>query len=666
MLGAVVAIICASSALRISGIGIKRCVQHDETISLMAAACKSQAFQDRRLDLANRWVAASEWQRFHEIETPLCFAKIQSDLIVLDIHPPLYFWALHIAGLFVGLNATTGPLLNVVFHAASLVMLFLLARELSLGRAAALTVIVVWSFAPSALSVTYFARQYEMVTFFALSSLLMFTYVIGRRRWRLYAVLLTAAELGALLTNFQGAFVLAAVGLCAILALLHAWLRRKDRRAAAPLAPSIAALASTFVAFALFLAVHWGFWKQLATVERRLAGIEGTLRGAGDRAEVALERINEFFSIDARPSLLGFAVLAGLLLIPAGIQLFVRRRQRETTPPLWTVSYVGLATLGGLTVLQYVSYRAPAHAMDDARYLAMAWPLLALVSVQAASYVVPDRAARIAYAGLIAVVAWYSVPRRFESPALCGGQSGNWRFANSLDSAEKVATNDIGRGRVGTLFPVLDADTLMFGTTGKMGPAQERRFREGVEDSTPVLVVGGKKGTRPFGQLLSSAGFSHTHAPSLTDLLLEPDALVVISVRDEAQENLPTEFVDAIADIGGHLGDLKFRGAYAAIIEHGKLVAEQLGPNGIAHVTRSPDAETGSPKIEVDSRGFGNKQRASIRIGGRQYSPNRRGLNIVVYDLRRQVKRHAFAVDTHLPPGANSSTFIAVRRTDPK
>lgn len=50
------------------------------------------------------WVPASEWKKFLHIEQPFCFDEIAHALTRFDIHPPLYFWLLHLWALVVGMH----------------------------------------------------------------------------------------------------------------------------------------------------------------------------------------------------------------------------------------------------------------------------------------------------------------------------------------------------------------------------------------------------------------------------------------------------------------------------------------------------------------------------------------------------------------------------------
>lgn len=77
----------------------------------------------------------------------------------------------------------------------------------------------------------------------------------------------------------------------------------------------------------------------------------------------------------------------------------------------------------------------------------------------------------------------------------------------------------------------------------------------------------------------------------------------------------------------------KYRCAYAALIDAGKLIFEQIQLNTQEIVKTKIDLDEN--EIELLSIGFdatGLKPIGSIKINGEEYSPNNRGLNFVVYD----------------------------------
>lgn len=90
----------------------------------------------------------------------------------------------------------------------------------------------------------------------------------------------------------------------------------------------------------------------------------------------------------------------------------------------------------------------------------------------------------------------------------------------------------------------------------------------------------------------------------------------------------------------------KFRYGYAALIDAGRLVFEQLSPSIEDIVEYHADLDGNN--IELLSVGFNAPQGNAglIAINGQHYSPNKRGLNFVVYDKVTQFVLDAVNFDT--------------------
>ena len=122
-----------STGLRVAGAADKQGFTHDESISVLAAACHQGDYT--RLTSAGeppfgRWVPASDWKALMRPDRALCLGEIGRDLAREDIHPPLYFWLLHAWTLAFGVGLWTGVSLNIVLAALTGLALFGLARRI--------------------------------------------------------------------------------------------------------------------------------------------------------------------------------------------------------------------------------------------------------------------------------------------------------------------------------------------------------------------------------------------------------------------------------------------------------------------------------------------------------------------------------------------------------
>lgn len=104
------------------------------------------------------------------------------------------------------------------------------------------------------------------------------------------------------------------------------------------------------------------------------------------------------------------------------------------------------------------------------------------------------------------------------------------------------------------------------------------------------------------------------------------------------------EMTGALMEMGLRI-DLygKYRCAYAAMIDAGRVVFEELKSDEVKAKVR-----IGQSEVELVSRGFNaGDKKGSIRINGKECSPNIRGLNIVVYDRTAGAVLDATNFDTY-------------------
>ena len=86
-----------SSILMICGVYTKYELEHDESISYLASSGHQKEYSTiKNSHLYGKVVSVNHWKKYLKVEKPFCFNKISHDLSHYDIHPPLYFWLLHI------------------------------------------------------------------------------------------------------------------------------------------------------------------------------------------------------------------------------------------------------------------------------------------------------------------------------------------------------------------------------------------------------------------------------------------------------------------------------------------------------------------------------------------------------------------------------------------
>ncbi len=86
----------------------------------------------------------------------------------LDVHPPLYYFVLHtICSLFPDqFSWWYAYAVNLVFYLGTMIMLFLIARNMGLGKASSLLCMLLWGLSAAGTDEICFLRMYMMLTFF--------------------------------------------------------------------------------------------------------------------------------------------------------------------------------------------------------------------------------------------------------------------------------------------------------------------------------------------------------------------------------------------------------------------------------------------------------------------------------------------------------------------
>jgi 4-amino-4-deoxy-L-arabinose transferase-like glycosyltransferase len=363
---AVVAVIVTVAALAIVLHGLElaslRRVSHDDTISFLAATGHQGEFQrivDEERDPVARWVPASRWQAMTRIDRPLPLLTIARDLGHHDIHPPVYFWLLHVWSLVVGVHLWTGPLLNVLLHVVTAVVLWRLARRVLGSPLAAWAVTGVWATLPAVVETAGSSRQYSLA---ALLAVLLASAVLRARDEPAAAPIAAVAAWTALgmLTLFTFGLVVAGLAIVCVGDFL-----RTDRRRAA--ARCLGAFAVGGVVF--LLGQPW---------------LREVLARQRDQAEVfTFERMLLRIRL-LRQGLPSFAVAdlpvaAGLvLLVAAAVLAVLAWRARPPARPLVFLA-VWLPTTLALAFLAAVS---PGAAWQ-ARYFSIALPFVAFLPAAA-------------------------------------------------------------------------------------------------------------------------------------------------------------------------------------------------------------------------------------------------------------------------------------------
>ncbi len=369
----------AGAGLRTLSVANKQVPSFNESISYSAASCKQgqwEVISAKRAAPYGTWTKAASWQQLWHPDRAFCFSQIAHDLNESDIHPPLYFWLLHVWVLVFGVSLTSGLTLNLLLATLTGLTLFALGRRVLGNSLLAALVVVIWTTSPAVVSISSQARQYDLLTLVtALLVLQTFRWIDMKRdatptQWALLS-LITAAGI---ITQYIFVMVVAAVCIVLFVSLV----RKNIRRLALGYAAIGTGLLSLFV-------LNPGFMEALHNEGTRNIGF--TLERLGERVNTVLATMTDFVVgkgintgnlLYIVPATLGIIFVAWLAAWTTQ-QIRARRTNTEvpTTPAGGRIGFLA-AWFGLVVIMLYFTFLTPRNAMG-ASYLASAWLFVAFL-----------------------------------------------------------------------------------------------------------------------------------------------------------------------------------------------------------------------------------------------------------------------------------------------
>ncbi len=404
------------TAVRADLIREKRWIDHDEFWSYLPATGHLGAFERAAHGgLTGRWVPAGQWKALWQASPFLDFLAVGRDLGRFDVHPPGYFWLLHVWTWLFGVHVRSGPSLNLVFTVLTTLALFGLARRLLQDALAAAFVALIWAIDAVVVGISLIARQYDLVALVTVLFVWLVVVVADRRRrlrWLDY-VATAAVTAAGMLTHYQ--FVLVLLGGAVYLAF------RLVR-------PDVGRLWRLLLCFAAGVAVTillqpWVFEQfarqrgmrehySLPRLVAKTKALEATVLPFYGVSQATLWRALRVTHSVAVLTV----VLVAIVVIPAAVALALPRSRRFLVDHFRRhggdlVALYFLVWITGGIALQDLTFQSQPHSMGW-RYLAMAWPFLAFLPVLLAR-LVPGRWHLVLVAAFCALVL---LPRTLAAP----------------------------------------------------------------------------------------------------------------------------------------------------------------------------------------------------------------------------------------------------------
>ncbi|MBN2357597.1 glycosyltransferase family 39 protein [candidate division KSB1 bacterium] len=308
------------------------------------------------------WATCREWKTFVQADSRFCFSIISRDLMESDVHPPLYFWLLHLFSLVNKVKLSTGIWLNMLLVCLSSLLLWKLALQVCQDERLALFAVALWAWSPAVIPISLEARPYELLALAAILfvlELVRFADSSGRRRTALIG--LSFATLLGVLTHYHFYILL----FCGLIYIVYLSIRMR-------LKSILMALIAIMVALLAGHFVHPGLFKAIKRMGSELIFFDGIIKRL-DRTALAAS------------SFLSNIHLFQYILIAVGIyfliSFMVKYRYRRTTwrretSPAGAVLFLGFGFFF-ITVFLFILGFSPAHAMGE-KYLCVVWPLAAV------------------------------------------------------------------------------------------------------------------------------------------------------------------------------------------------------------------------------------------------------------------------------------------------
>ena len=426
-------------------------ISHDEAITYLSATGNQSEYASVENNKAYpyaKWVRAEEWKNFFKIKESFIFKKIKYDLSNYDVHPPLYFWILHIWLIIFGVHPWSGPLLNILIHMINFILLYFFAKLILKNRYEASAVVFTYSFSPGVMEACFLARSYELFTFFSIllswKTIKILSIEEQPNYWNL--LLLAVITTGGMLTHYYFGLFLTGVGVLPLLYFIkivplksYKWIKEK----------AVGIYVSIAIGVAVFFFLNTGFFKQFFMFESQGQKFHFTdfiLRVL----KVGLAFTGYFVKVTRRgmPDT-SLIILFGLcIVLSVSFIIYLKRhknsidktfykiKNRFTSEDRIVLLSFNFATIVALIVVLYISFFTHQAVMGP-RYLSPLFPIFAFLPIyflrqwRKPKRVIAIFCASMLVSGIFCTRPWYKYGTGTK---------------NIVDSSENILIDNIRRG----------------------------------------------------------------------------------------------------------------------------------------------------------------------------------------------------------------------------
>ena len=353
---------------------MKQGLSMDESVSYLCASATEGRFNKEDLLRTDTILPAGFLKEYYATPAELRFRTVAHDLVHHDIHPPLYFWALHVIQWWQGFGIRNGAWLNFALTLCMLLVLYAFARQAFASTRLAWAVCAIWILSPAVVHIDLEARHYQLLGLLSLCHAFLLLKLLNDPRSLLLNILFAVVNTAGLLTHYYFGFLMVPGAL--LLFLRHGF--------------SVPAIWLSFLAScSLFVALFPEVLDFPGLYLSKRVGQSGPLNVA-DRARTFFYYGLEFFS--------HWRILRyGIFLLVMGVLIVHRRAIISRTRDILGTPITGpglvlilLIAWSGFTLAVYLAGISPRFAAGE-QYLSYLWPLLAMLLVYFALIVIPRK-----------------------------------------------------------------------------------------------------------------------------------------------------------------------------------------------------------------------------------------------------------------------------------
>lgn len=406
----------------------KQGLSNDESITYLCSAATQGRYFNSIQNAQDLELTAGDIQSFYA--TPaLDFPQVASDLANYDIHPPLYYWMMHLIHHWFGLHLENGMILNFFLGLLTTLLLFHIVRRASGSLDLALLATVLFAVSPAVAVINLEARHYQLLGLLSLCSVWL-SEQIGRERpaWWRYPAFIAVNTCGFLTHYYFGFLLVPGV----LLQLRRQGFSRQWLIYIASLSASLLLFLALFPQFLQFLA---NYKPAESTVEHTPLVKVWVLFYFG---------YLKFFADGSRLLELAVVALFAVAALCFALQRDLRGKAFRVLAGTGTFSFYmwTLVWFIFITAVLYVASIAPAQAVGE-QYSAYIWPLFAWCIAVGFRAALPKRWRTWAIGALLLIML---VSTRFalrDSEYLQAILPTTW--TQRINGSERLVTNEVSR-----------------------------------------------------------------------------------------------------------------------------------------------------------------------------------------------------------------------------